>query len=87
MKKQLLKSNGGVTTEDIKVKNHFGAEREERSKHMKKVNVKSTEFEDLVPMKLADSVSWTVPHSKKDHDPDQFYSDYSRPTTRPPSHN
>lgn len=47
-------------------------------------------FSGLVPIQPP-SVSWRVPrknHDNKDHDKHPgFYSDYSRPRTRPPSHN
>ncbi|CAK9161089.1 unnamed protein product, partial [Ilex paraguariensis] len=40
----------------------------------------------LIPIKSLVSVSWHVPHRNRDEHPG-FYSDYSRPRTRPPSHN
>ena len=50
------------------------------------------EFSGLIPIKpLKVSVSWRVPRKSQDnknHDKHPgFYSDYSRPRTRPPSHN
>lgn len=74
--KQPIESNGETKTEDI-----IGA-----VEHMKKEHLKgqeSTKKRDI-SMKL---VSWSVPHSKVEGQNPGFYSDYSRPRTRPPSHN
>ncbi|TKY68531.1 hypothetical protein E2542_SST04786 [Spatholobus suberectus] len=92
-KKQPFGLNGMAKTEGIKVKSNMGAEREESSKHMKKVHpdkvLESTEQQEnlgFVPVKSVVLVSWHVPHSKQDQNPG-FHSDYARPRTRPPSHN
>ncbi|KAK2354375.1 hypothetical protein QL285_091903 [Trifolium repens] len=76
-KKEPLKSNGATKTEDIKVKNNIGVV---QVQHMKQ------EISKHVPKKSGVSVYWSVPHSKHGKNPG-FYSDYSRPKTRPPSHN
>jgi hypothetical protein len=75
--KEPLKSNGATKTEDIKVKNNIGVV---QVQHMKQ------EISKHVPKKSGVSVYWSVPHSKHGKNPG-FYSDYSRPKTRPPSHN
>lgn len=96
-KKQPLESNGATDTEDVKVKDtNIGAVREERrSQHMKSVHdlnaLESTDkqrkISGHVPIKsVVNPVSWSVPHGKQGQNPG-FYSDYSRPRTRPPSHN
>jgi hypothetical protein len=72
--KEPLKSNGATKTEDIKVKN------------MKQVQHMKQEISKHVPRKSGVSVYWSVPRSKHGKNPG-FYSDYSRPKTRPPSHN
>lgn len=48
-------------------------------------NIKQ-EISDHDPKISGVSVSWSVPHRKEGKNPG-FYSDYSRPRTRPPSHN
>ncbi|KAI4332752.1 hypothetical protein L6164_017634 [Bauhinia variegata] len=64
----------------------------QRSKPTKSVNVKKLQssskqdFPGQVPTKSVVSVSRRVPHKKQDQNPG-FYSDYSQPRTRPPSHN
>ncbi|CAJ2657122.1 unnamed protein product [Trifolium pratense] len=70
--KEPLTSNGATKTEDIKVKNNI--------RHLKQENASH------VPKNSGVSVYWSVPHSKQGKNPG-FYSDYSRPKTRPPSHN
>lgn len=51
-----------------------------------KVRSIKQEISDHDPKISAVSVSWSVPHRKEGKNPG-FYSDYSRPRTRPPSHN
>ncbi|CAK8561190.1 unnamed protein product [Lathyrus sativus] len=64
-------------TENIKVKNNIGVV---QVQHMKQ------EFSRHVPRKSGVSVSLSMPQRKEGKNPG-FYSDYSRPRTRPPSHN
>ncbi|XP_058751942.1 root meristem growth factor 10-like [Vicia villosa] len=77
MEKEPLESNGETKTEDMKVNKNIGVV---QVKHMKQ------EVSRHVPRKSGVSVSWLVPHRKEGKNPG-FYSDYSRPRTRPPSHN
>ena len=77
MEKLPLKSNGATKT-DMKVRNNnIGAV---QVHHIKQ------EISDHDPKISGVSVSWSVPHRKEGKNPG-FYSDYSRPRTRPPSHN
>ncbi|CAL5196448.1 unnamed protein product [Lathyrus oleraceus] len=77
VEKESLESNGGTKTEDIKVKNNI---RVVQVQHMKQ------EISRHVPRKSGVSISLSVPRRKESKNPG-FYSDYSRPRTRPPSHN
>ncbi|KAK7317427.1 hypothetical protein RJT34_01660 [Clitoria ternatea] len=90
----LESKNGMIKPEGTRAKNSIGAV-EESSKHMKMVvdhnkALESTKQEEIsgfvAVMKRVDSVPLHVPHIKQDQNPG-FHSDYSRPTTRPPSHN
>jgi hypothetical protein len=73
-----LKSNGATKT-DIKVRNNNIGD--VQVDHMKQ------EISDHDPKISGVSVSWSVPHRNKEGKNPGFYSDYSRPRTRPPSHN
>ncbi|KAI4323777.1 hypothetical protein L6164_023356 [Bauhinia variegata] len=78
--KEGIKSIGGAMTQRSKTTNAIDDIKKFKS---------SSEQEDLLgqaPAKSVVSVSWRVPHKKQDQNPG-FYSDYSRPRTRPPSHN
>ncbi|KAK7313832.1 hypothetical protein VNO77_39034 [Canavalia gladiata] len=95
-KKEPLESNhskGTTKPEGNKVKNNIEVVRVESSKHTKKFHLnkalESTEQQEIsgfTPVKSVASVSWHVPYSKQDQNP-RFHSDYSRPRSRPPSHN
>lgn len=74
--KQPIESNGKTKTEDM-----IGA-----LEHMKKDYLKGQESTKKREISVK-SVSLSVPHSKVEGQNPGFYSDYSRPRTRPPSHN
>lgn len=85
MEKEPLESNGSTKTEHIKIKNKIEAVQHMKNMHYKAIkSTKQLEIPSHVPKKS--SASWSVHQRKEDQNPG-FYSDYSRPRTRPPSHN
>ena len=83
LKEQIVKSTEGTKREGI-----IGIS-ETSTKLAKEIHLKNghKELSGLfAPIKSVVSVSWHVPdHNKVQHS--GFYSDYSLPRTRPPSHN
>lgn len=85
MKKHVAESKGELGT---KVKVNV-RERSVSVKDVKRSKEKKEDISGVVQIRFRSivSISWRVPHHKKQDPHPGFYSDYSQPRTRPPSHN